>query len=70
MNARCRPRMSEVVDILGNIITEAEAEGVNEEVESGKAESNNQKWGFDLKEIVSFRNKSMGKLDWRNWRAG
>lgn len=69
-NARCRPRMSEVVDILGNIITEAVAEGVNEEVESGKAESNNQKWGFDLKEIVSFRNKSMGKLDWRNWRAG
>ncbi|MCD7449778.1 Serine/threonine-protein kinase pcrk1 [Datura stramonium] len=96
-NARSRPRMSEVVDTLENIITDAaaqaeavsgtlkEAEHVNEEaaneevdakeegreeVESGKPESNNQKWGFDFKEMVSFRNKSIGKIDWRNWTAG
>uniref|UniRef100_M0ZZ98 Protein kinase APK1B, chloroplast n=1 Tax=Solanum tuberosum TaxID=4113 RepID=M0ZZ98_SOLTU len=87
-NARSRPRMSEVVDMLENIIIDAEAvpetlketENVNEEVDTkeegreevelGKPESNNQKWGFDFKEMVSFRNKSIGKLDWRNWTAG
>lgn len=88
-NARSRPRMSEVVDMLENIIIDAEAvpetlketENVNEEVddtkeegreevELGKPESNSQKWGFDFKEMVSFRNKSIGKLDWRNWTAG
>ncbi|CAN4102453.1 unnamed protein product [Withania somnifera] len=96
-NARSRPRMSEVVDMLQSIITDAaaeaeavsetlkEAEDVNEkaakeqvdtteegreEVETGKSESNNQKWGFDFKEMVSFRNKSISKLDWRNWTTG
>ncbi|KAJ8535575.1 hypothetical protein K7X08_023295 [Anisodus acutangulus] len=86
-NPRSRPKMSEIVDMLENIITDAaaQAEDVNEEaakeevdtkeegreeVESGKPESNNQKWGFDFKEMVSFRNKSIGKLDWRNWTAG
>ncbi|PHT78148.1 Receptor-like serine/threonine-protein kinase [Capsicum annuum] len=96
-NARSRPRMSEVVDMLESIITDAaaqaeavpetvkEAEDVNEEAtkeevdtkeegkgeaESGRPESNNQKWVFDFKEMVSFRNKSIGKIDWRNWKAG
>ncbi|XP_059297632.1 serine/threonine-protein kinase PCRK1 [Lycium ferocissimum] len=87
-NPKSRPKMSEIVDMLENVITDAvpetpkEAEDVNEEsakeevntkeegqeeVESGKLESNSQKWGFDFKEMVSFRNKSISKLDWRNW---
>ncbi|KAI3450388.1 hypothetical protein Pfo_007053 [Paulownia fortunei] len=78
---RSRPKMSEVIEMLGSIISEAsppdecvpeaiiETENVNEETveaESGKTENNNRKKGFDFREIV-LRNKSIGKLDWRNW---
>ncbi|KAK4440865.1 Serine/threonine-protein kinase PCRK1 [Sesamum alatum] len=78
---RSRPKMSEVIEMLGSIISEAsppgecapepvsQTENVNEETvetESGKTENNHRKKGFDFKEIV-LRNRSIGKLDWRNW---
>lgn len=83
---KSRPKMSEVVEILGNIISEVtsqdsipevakETEEVKEEEsreenEVGKQENNDRKRGFDFKEMVSFRNRSIGKLDWRNWTPG
>ncbi|XP_059429677.1 serine/threonine-protein kinase PCRK1 [Corylus avellana] len=86
---KCRPKMSEVVEILGNIIAETsthqdedapqpvnETEEVMEEI-SGEAEPEPTKQGninrkkvFDIREMVSLRNKSFGKLDWRNWTPG
>ncbi|KAL0460322.1 UNVERIFIED_CONTAM: Serine/threonine-protein kinase PCRK1 [Sesamum latifolium] len=78
---RSRPKMSEVIEMLGSIISEAsppgecvpepitQTENVNEETvetESGKTENHHRKKGFDFKEIV-LRNRSIGKLDWRNW---
>ncbi|KAF9612327.1 hypothetical protein IFM89_038930 [Coptis chinensis] len=81
-----RPKMSEVVEILGQIISEtASSSDVAvsqpiEEVETAKQKEDNvlntdsTKQGssyrrvvFDLKEIVSLRNRSSGRLDWRNW---
>lgn len=70
--------MSEVVDILGNIIKETSTQEEGEETEEvkepaeetelpGKQGNNCNKKGFDFKEMVSFTNKSIGKLDWRNW---
>ncbi|EXC10662.1 putative receptor-like protein kinase [Morus notabilis] len=86
---KSRPKMSEVVEILGNIITEAspqevaapqhvnETEETEEEtiVETEPAVSTKQghnclKKVFDIREIVNLRNKSIGKLDWRNWTPG
>jgi serine/threonine protein kinase len=86
---KCRPKMSEVVEILGNIIAETstqqdedapqpvnETEEVKEEI-SGEAEPEPTKQGninrkkvFDIREMVSLRNKSFGKLDWKNWTPG
>ncbi|KAG8387845.1 hypothetical protein BUALT_Bualt02G0063500 [Buddleja alternifolia] len=81
---RSRPKMSEVIEMLGGIISEAlppdecvtksdtQTENVNNETveeESGKPENNNRKKGFDFKEMV-LRNRSIGKLDWRNWTPG
>ncbi|XP_011089472.1 probable serine/threonine-protein kinase PBL19 [Sesamum indicum] len=78
---RSRPKMSEVIEMLGSIISEAlppgecvpepvtQTENVNEEtleIESGKTENHHRKKGFDFKEMV-LRNRSIGKLDWRNW---
>lgn len=78
-----RPKMSAVVETLGEIIGEAplqddgttqpdketeEAVGeTQEEAASCKRETYSRKGGFDLKEMVSLRNRSIGKLDWRNW---
>lgn len=86
---KSRPKMSEVVEILGNIITEAspqevaapqhvnETKETEEEtiVETEPAVSTKQghnylKKVFDIREIVNLRNKSIGKLDWRNWTPG
>lgn len=79
---RSRPKMSEVIEMLGSIIAEAspsldecvpESDGPTENVheesvasESGKMANSSRKKGFDFKEIV-LRNRSIGKLDWRNW---
>ncbi|XP_022847023.1 probable serine/threonine-protein kinase PBL19 isoform X2 [Olea europaea var. sylvestris] len=80
---KSRPKMSEVVEMLESIIdasspqdecvpeTVKEAENMKEETEEsepGKQE-NNQKKGFDFREMV-LRNRSIGKLDWRNWTPG
>ncbi|KAK9279314.1 hypothetical protein L1049_012993 [Liquidambar formosana] len=81
-----RPKMSEVVEMLGNIISETspqdegasqpidEIEDVKEETtnetESTKQGNNYLKKVFDFREMVNLRNKSIGKLDWKNWTPG
>ncbi|RXH84585.1 hypothetical protein DVH24_032869 [Malus domestica] len=83
---KSRPKMSEVVGVLGCIIDELspqdevvpepviETEESNEEtMEESEIESTkqgNKKRVFDIKDMVNFRNKSIGKLDWRNWTPG
>ncbi|KAJ4827370.1 hypothetical protein Tsubulata_014962 [Turnera subulata] len=85
---KSRPKMSEVVDILGSIINEissedegasdpiCETEDVKEETsretehESSKQGTNYLKKVFDIRDIVNLRNRSIGKLDWRNWTPG
>ncbi|PON33510.1 Tyrosine-protein kinase [Parasponia andersonii] len=85
---KSRPKMSEVVEILGNIISETASQEVaapqpvseTEEPEeettvesepvSTKQGNNYLKKVFDIREMVNLRNKSIGKLDWRNWTPG
>ncbi|KAJ9172346.1 hypothetical protein P3X46_015594 [Hevea brasiliensis] len=84
---KSRPKMSEVVEMLGKIISEtssqdevacepvSEDEEVKEETsvdtdESIKQGNGYRKKVFDLREIVNLRNRSIGKLDWRNWTPG
>ncbi|KAK6926982.1 Protein kinase domain [Dillenia turbinata] len=88
---KSRPKMSEVVEMLGNIINEAsfsqdelnsqsvkETDDVNEEpvpvgsseIECMQPENTEQKKVvLNFREMV-LRNKSVGKLDWRNWTPG
>lgn len=78
---RSRPKMSEIIEMLGGMINEASLpdksgprdikhiENVEEETaesKSGKCENSIRRKGFDFLEIVS-RNRSIGKLDWTNW---
>ncbi|KAI8523803.1 hypothetical protein RHMOL_Rhmol13G0100500 [Rhododendron molle] len=81
-----RPKMSAVVEMLGDIIGDAPLgddgatqpdketeEGeveTREEVVSCKEETYSRKGDFDLKEMISLRTRSIGKLDWRNWTPG
>ncbi|XP_004294512.1 PREDICTED: probable receptor-like protein kinase At5g47070-like [Fragaria vesca subsp. vesca] len=86
---KSRPKMSDVVGILGTIIDEQtpqdevapqpviETDEAKEEtlevaeIESTTKQGNkNLKKVFDIKDMVNFRNKSIGKLDWRNWTPG
>eukprot|EP00257_Ricinus_communis_P022502 XP_015582248.1 serine/threonine-protein kinase PCRK1 [Ricinus communis] len=85
---KSRPKMSDVVETLGNIINETssqdevacepvpETEEVKEETsvetepESTKQGNGCRKKVFDIREIVNLRNRSIGKLDWRNWTPG
>ncbi|XP_077232732.1 protein kinase superfamily protein [Tasmannia lanceolata] len=84
---KSRPKMSEVVEMLGNIIesldrgnpqTVSETQAVNEETvnktvsttESSKEGSNYLRRVFDFREMITLRNKSGGKLDWRGWTPG
>lgn len=84
---KSRPKMSEVVDVLGNIISEASTQEVapepvskteeakeetvgESEPESSKQGNNYLKKVFDIRDMVNLRNKSIGKLDWRNWTPG
>ncbi|EOY34020.1 hypothetical protein QUC31_018635 [Theobroma cacao] len=87
-NPKSRPKMSEVVEMLGNIISETSSqdEGVSQsvsenedvkeesevetEAESTKQGHNYLKKVFDIREVISLRNRSVGKLDWRNWTPG
>ncbi|GAV90689.1 Pkinase domain-containing protein [Cephalotus follicularis] len=88
-NPKSRPKMSEVVEILGNIISETsmsqdevapqpdnDAEDVKEETKeeiepcSTKQRKNIRKKVLDIRDMVNLRNKSIGKLDWRNWTPG
>lgn len=91
---KCRPKMSEVVEILGNIISEMISqdedapqlvngneefrEEITGEIENEpepepvttKQGNNYLKKVFDIREMVNLKNKSFGKLDWRNWTPG
>ncbi|PWA52447.1 hypothetical protein CTI12_AA454350 [Artemisia annua] len=91
-NPKSRPKMSEVVEMLGNIINdtlppqqetepETETQVVGQETEegpdqmdSGKEEGcgggNYMRRAFEFKELVSLRNRSCGRLDWRYWTHG
>ncbi|KAK1412820.1 hypothetical protein QVD17_34351 [Tagetes erecta] len=100
-NPKSRPKMSEVVEMLGNIIddllppqqepeaqTETEIEtGTGTETQvaevtedslvqmgTGKEEGcgggNYIRRVFEFKELVSIRNRSCGRLDWRYWTHG
>ncbi|MBA0774483.1 hypothetical protein Gotri_009690 [Gossypium trilobum] len=87
-NPKSRPKMSEVVEMLGNIIsgTLTQDEGISQsmsesddvkeetrvevEAESTKQGHNYLKKVLDIREIMSLRNRSIGKLDWRNWTPG
>ena len=80
--------MSEVVEMLANIISEtlSQDEGISQsvsenedvkeesevetEVESTKHGHNHLKKVFEIRGIISLRNRSVGKLDWRNWTPG
>nr|TKS09259.1 hypothetical protein D5086_0000093860 [Populus alba] len=82
---KSRPKMSEAVEILGNIISETSSqdEGIPEpvsEIEEVKEEATGEtgagstkpgnsyrKKVFDIREMVNLRNRTTGKLDWRNW---
>ncbi|CAM8961498.1 unnamed protein product [Rhodiola kirilowii] len=77
-NPKSRPKMSEVVEALGDIISEIQpreedapqsANNIIEDVESKNA-SKNMKRVFNFREMASLRNKSTRKLDWRNWTTG
>ncbi|XVE79572.1 hypothetical protein DITRI_Ditri14bG0069600 [Diplodiscus trichospermus] len=88
-NPKSRPKMSELVEMLGNLIGEtlSQDEGISQsavsenedlkeeteietEVESTKQGHSYLKKVFDIREIISLRNRSVGKLDWRNWTPG
>ncbi|KAL8129890.1 hypothetical protein V2J09_019045 [Rumex salicifolius] len=78
---KSRPKMSEVVEMLGDIINEVimlpVEEVENEEDDEIVGETEPMKQGskylrkvLDIKERVSLRNKSIVKLDWKNWTPG
>ncbi|KAJ4891228.1 Protein kinase superfamily protein [Raphanus sativus] len=83
---KSRPRMSQVVSLLGSIIDEEtenapaplgdETEEITEAEVSGESEPEMTKQGSHyLKKVLDLRdkmslNKSLSKLDWRNWTPG
>lgn len=83
---KSRPRMSEVVSLLGSIIDEErenapppladEAEEIVKAEVNGESEPELTKQGRNyLKKVLDLRdkmnlNKSLSKLDWRNWTPG
>ncbi|KAI9072391.1 hypothetical protein K1719_045267 [Acacia pycnantha] len=86
---KCRPKMSEVVEMLGSIINGTISEfqcslkaAVSEEVKeeklseedtesrTGKQGNNYLKKVLDFREMMSLRNKSIRRLDWKNWAPG
>ena len=86
---KSRPKMSEVVEFLGNIINETVqdecipqavvATGEEKEVkpsvedtepEPAKQGNNYLKKVFEFRDMVSLRNKSIGRLDWKSWAPG
>ncbi|GKA67515.1 probable serine/threonine-protein kinase PBL19 [Tanacetum coccineum] len=92
-NPKSRPKMSEVVEMLGNIINDAlppqqeteppetetqvvgqETEEGPDQMDSGKEEGcgggSYMRRAFEFKELVSLRNRSCGRLDWRYWTHG
>ncbi|XP_047339110.1 serine/threonine-protein kinase PCRK1-like isoform X2 [Impatiens glandulifera] len=66
---KSRPKMSEVVEMLGDIINEIakEVELEEDKVECSSSKRNKRKKVFLLREMMSLRNKPTGMLDWRSW---
>lgn len=79
---KSRPKMSEVVEVLGHIIETSDSRNLPSVTEAGPmkedvASSTESKEGsnylrrvFDFREMRSLRSKTSGKLDWRGWRPG
>ncbi|KAK7262466.1 hypothetical protein RJT34_30039 [Clitoria ternatea] len=87
---KSRPKMSEVVEFLGNIINETLSQDEyipqedgskgeekedkysveDTEPEPAKQGNNYLKKVFELRDMVSLRNKSIGRLDWKSWAPG
>lgn len=86
---KSRPKMSEVVEFLENIINETvpqddipqavvatgEVKEVKLSVEDTEPEPAKQvnsylKKVLDFRDMVSLRNKSIGRLDWKSWAPG
>ncbi|CAA0824816.1 Protein kinase superfamily protein [Striga hermonthica] len=63
---RSRPKMSEVTEMLESIIGEAVPPDESGSEAADKTRNNGRWKGFDFKELV-MRNRTIGKLDWRNW---
>ncbi|MCL7031222.1 hypothetical protein MKW94_016220 [Papaver nudicaule] len=77
---KSRPKMSEVVEILGQMIIDTsslepveiddslkENEEPIAEPEPTKQSNSYRKKVLEFKDLVSLRSRSSGKLDWRNW---
>ncbi|KAI3995661.1 hypothetical protein MKX01_031434 [Papaver californicum] len=78
---KSRPRMSEVVEILGQMIIDTsspepvvkiddnlkENEESIVEPEPTKQSNSYRKKVLEFKDLVSLRSRTSGKLDWRNW---
>lgn len=89
-NPKSRPKMSEVIEMLGIMIDdmlppqeepETETQLVVEETEEGHDQidltkedgcggGNYIRRVLEFKELVSLRNRSCGRLDWRYWTHG
>lgn len=85
-NPKSRPKMSEVVEVLGNIISDISSQDEDashpdnetdeikgetvDDTDSAKQGNNYLKKVFDLREVVNLKSKSISKLDWRNWTPG
>lgn len=69
-----RPKMSEVVEVLRDIISEMESKNENGRKENAEDVQPNRQGNsylkrrvFDFREMISLKNKSIGRLDWKNW---
>ncbi|ONK61952.1 uncharacterized protein A4U43_C08F35250 [Asparagus officinalis] len=82
-NPKSRPRMSLVVEMLTEIIEmsrekiaeamsveSSEVDDIVEDSEAFKESGNDYNAVFDIKEMMSLRNRSVGKLDWRVFTPG
>ncbi|MQL85949.1 hypothetical protein Taro_018463, partial [Colocasia esculenta] len=80
---KSRPKMSEVVEMLGQIIDMLDSEVAetsdrsesmdtdnSDTAEISKEGSSFRRRAFDIRELMSLRNRSVGKLDWRALTPG
>ncbi|KAG1365784.1 serine/threonine-protein kinase PCRK1 [Cocos nucifera] len=75
---KSRPRMSEVVEVLEQIIEMLNGEtggaitapSVREDTTDATENGNGRSRVFDIRELISLKNRSVGKLDWRALAPG